>query len=93
MGRKKVRVVKNCLQCEKEFEARPSEIKKSGGKFCSRSCATTYRNIHNNPTKDAKVREKISKNHADVSGRKNPMHGRRGKLAPGYIDGSNIFKR
>lgn len=80
-----------CKQCEKTFYLFPSEIKKGGGKYCSRSCAMKYRNIHDNPTKDEKVREKISKNHADFSGKNNPMYGRRGKDAPSYIDGRNSF--
>lgn len=38
----------NCVQCNKEFEKFPAEIKKSisGNNFCSRSCATTYNNTH-----------------------------------------------
>lgn len=91
MGRPKNRVLKFCLQCKKEFETFHSEIKKGGGKFCSRSCATTYRNLHFNPSWDEDVRKKISKNHADVSGIKNPMYGRRGRLAPGYVDGRHSF--
>lgn len=66
-------------------------VKKGKGKFCSLSCATTYRNLHDNPAKRSEVREKISKNHADVSGKNNPMYGRRGKLAPSYIDGRSYF--
>ena len=92
MGRPRNRIKKKCCNCEKEFEVRPSEIKKGGGKFCSRSCATTYRNIHDNPAWSDEVRKKISKNHADVSGEKNPMYGRRGEKAPSYIDGRNSFK-
>lgn len=80
-----------CMQCGKAFYTFNCEIKKGRGKFCSRSCATTYRNIHNNPTKDIEVRHKISKNHADVSGTNNPMYNRRGETAPSYIDGRNSF--
>lgn len=90
MGRKKIRIEKECLYCGKKFEVRPCEIKK-GGKYCSRSCACTYRNLHNNPAWDENVRKKISQNHADVSGENNPMYGKRGNLAPSYIDGRNSF--
>lgn len=85
------KVKRNCEYCGNEFETYPCEIRKGGGKFCSRRCATTFRNIHNNPTKSAEVRNKISQNHADVSGKNNPMYGRRGEKAPSYIDGRNSF--
>ena len=85
------KVERECGYCNKSFLTYLSEIKKGGGKFCSRSCATTYRNIHNNPTKSEEVRKKISLNHADVSGKNNPMYGKRGKDAPSYIDGRSSF--
>lgn len=81
-----------CLQCGKTFETYPSVIKKGGGKFCSVGCGTTYRNLHNNPAKDPQARLKISQNHADVTGEKNPMFGKRGSQAPSYVDGRNSFK-
>jgi hypothetical protein len=37
------------------------------------------------------VKRKISANHADVSGSNNPMYGKAGILAPGYIDGRNQY--
>ena len=87
MGRLSInRIIKNCLCCGKEMALRPCEVRK-GGKFCSRSCAIKYRNLADNPAKRPEVRAKISANHADVSGENNPMHGRRGPAAPGYIDG------
>lgn len=89
--RKRSRVACTCLYCGERFETFPSEIKKGHGKFCSRKCAMTHRNIHDNPTKSEAVRRKISKNHADVSGERNPMYMRRGKLAPSYIDGRSYF--
>ena len=33
------RVKRKCLECSKEFETFPSEIKKGGGKYCSRECS------------------------------------------------------
>lgn len=87
-----MKIVKSCLNCGQNFEAHLSEIKRGHGKFCLRSCATAFRNIHNNPTKDILVRLKISKHHADVNGKKNPMYGRKGELAPSYIDGRSKFK-
>lgn len=80
-----------CLWCEKTFLTHQCEISRGGGKFCSRSCAKTYHNIYDNPAKKDKVRAKISKNHADVSGKNNPMFSRRGKLAPAYKDGRTAF--
>ena len=91
VNRQRKRVEKICLQCGEKFETVPSELKRGHGKFCSRSCSRTYRNLHNNPTNQESIRKKISQNHADVSGLNNPMYGRRGKLAPGYIDGRNSF--
>ena len=82
----------NCKYCGKEFEQYESIVKKGGGKFCSISCGTTFRNLTNNPSKNPEVRMKISKNHADISGVKNPMYGRKGALAPSYIDGRSKFK-
>lgn len=78
-----------CIQCGKEFETYSCYFKRGGNhnKFCSLSCSTTYRNLTNNPSWRKEVREKISKNHADVSGENNPMYGRKGELAPSYIDG------
>ncbi len=86
------KVERICLWCGKPFLTYPCEIKKGGGKFCSRSCATTYHNTYNNPTKNAEVRAKISQHHADVRGEKNPMYMRRGAKAPSYKDGRNSFK-
>jgi len=38
--------VVNCFQCNKEFNKKLSQVKKSNNHFCSRSCAVTYRNTH-----------------------------------------------
>lgn len=80
-----------CKQCGKEFGVRKIYIERGGGKFCSKSCSTTYRNINSNPAKCPEVRMKISLNHADVSGENNPMYGMKGKLSPAYIDGRSKF--
>lgn len=81
-----------CKQCGAVFHAPPSRVKNGGGKFCSISCATRYRNLYSNPTRSKAVRVKISQNHADVSGKNNPMYGRRGDKAPSFIDGRSSFK-
>ena len=64
--RSQIIVTKVCLQCEKEFSTHQCQINRGGGKFCSISCGTTYRNIHNNPTLNPETRKKISENHADA---------------------------
>lgn len=86
------KIEKRCMNCGKTFCTYPSEIKKGGGKFCTRSCATIYRNTHNNPSWNEDVRQKISRNHADVRGEKNPMYMRRGTASPAYKDGRSSFK-
>lgn len=80
-----------CILCGKTFPVRTSDVKRGKGKFCSIGCGTRFRNLTNNPTLNPEVRQKISVNHADISGINNPMFGKRGKLAPGYIDGRNKF--
>lgn len=75
--------------CGDEFYVYPSQIERGGGKFCSKSCAMTFRNKIDNPALRPEVRKKISQNHSDVSGKNNPMYGRKGSLAPAYIDGRN----
>lgn len=85
-------VERKCMQCGKKFKTHQCQIKRGGGKFCSLSCSTTYRNIVDNPTKSEAVRLKISLNHADVSGERNPMYGRKGEKSPAYIDGRNLIK-
>lgn len=83
--------ISECVQCGVKFDVYRNQVKKGKGKFCSVSCGMTYRNTINNPTRCKKVREKISRNHADVSGINNPMYGIRGEDAPGYIDGRNSY--
>lgn len=43
---KKTKLLVNCLNCNKQFEKKPSEIAKSPNHFCSSSCAATYNNTH-----------------------------------------------
>jgi len=78
---------RQCRQCGKTFFVRKCYTKRGQGKFCSTGCGTTYRNIQADPAKPLEVRAKISANHADVGGRNNPMYGRTGEMAPGWIDG------
>ena len=82
---------KQCKQCGKIFWVRKCYTKRGQGIFCSTSCGTTYRNTVNNPTRDPEVRLKISVNHYDVSGKNNPMYGRRGWTAPSYKDGRSVI--
>jgi len=83
--------IRICKMCGKEFQVRTCYTKRGQGKFCSISCGTRFRNIHDNPTKDPLVRKKISANHANVSGKNNPMYGRTGDSAPSWIDGRNSY--
>ena len=83
-----------CVECHIVFEQWPSVVKRTGGRFCSISCSVKNRNRREgNPASRPEVRAKISANHADVSGEKNPMFGRTGRSAPGYIDGRNLLGR
>ena len=81
-----------CLQCGKVFKTHACLLRRGGGKFCCTSCGIIYRNLRDNPSKRPEVRAKISEHHADVHGANNPMHGKRGADAPGYIDGRSAFK-
>jgi 5-methylcytosine-specific restriction endonuclease McrA len=81
-----------CKNCGKIFYVYPYRIKRGNVKFCSISCGTFYRNKVNNPALRPEVRKKISENHADVSGKNNPMYGRKGELAPSYIDGRSKYQ-
>lgn len=85
------KVLCTCIQCGKEFYTQSCYFKRGGGKFCSTSCGTTYRNLHNNPSKNPDVRKKISEHHADVSGENNPMYGKRGEESPSYKDGMSLI--
>ena len=78
---------RNCLCCGKRFWVRDTYVRRGNGKFCTTSCGVSYRNQQANPAKRPEVRVKISANHADVSGKNNPMYGSRGFAAPGFIDG------
>ncbi len=78
-----------CEECRGVFLVRPYRIRRGRVRFCSVSCGTKHRNRVDNPARREDVRAKISANHANVSGRNNPMFGRGGELAPGFIDGRN----
>lgn len=53
-----MKIHKRCRQCSIWYIV-PVYSRRFNSKFCSLSCTTTFRNIHNNPTKCKKVREKI----------------------------------
>lgn len=80
-------MIVKCLYCKKEFNVYPSQIKKGGGKYCSMSCRATHKNLIDNPVNRQGVKEKISKNHANVKGKNNPMYGRTKEKSPSYKDG------
>jgi hypothetical protein len=40
---------RTCEHCGKDFLALPSEVKRGGGKFCSRSCVDKHRSGDNSP--------------------------------------------
>lgn len=80
-----------CKHCGIRFSPNKQQLNRGHGKFCSLSCPTTYRNLTNNPSKRPEVRAKIKEHRADVSGTNNPMYGKNGKDAPGYIDGRSNF--
>ena len=85
--------IRMCAHCEEHFPARVSEVRRGGAKFCSISCGTSYRNIHNNPTKSQEVKDKIKANHAHLSGENHPNFGKKGVLASGYIDGRHSYSK
>lgn len=69
-------VERDCLSCGKTFRAKPSDVSRGGGKFCSRDCwraAPPKRS----PEKVARLREDMQQSR---TGDKNPnfRHGRRG---------------
>ena len=39
-------IPKNCLQCNKRFDARRVDVKRGHAKFCSRSCSSKYRSLN-----------------------------------------------
>ena len=39
-------MIRKCKNCEEEFEARKSEVKRKRGKFCGLSCSAIYGNKH-----------------------------------------------
>lgn len=85
-------IKKTCINCGKEFETYECYIKRGGGKYCSGSCRRSYLNKVDNPAKKQEVKEKISQNHANVSGKRNPMYGKSGEKAPNYKDGRSKQK-
>lgn len=46
MPRRKEGAIKQCLQCGKEKYHKKSKLARGLGRFCSKSCATTWRNLY-----------------------------------------------
>ena len=40
-------IIKNCLQCKKEFRTSPSRVKDGKGKLCSKGCYVLFQKSHN----------------------------------------------
>jgi hypothetical protein len=83
--------VGTCAQCGKEIWIRPS---KPNRKFCSKSCATTARNLTDqNP---AYSRDITGENNPmfgnGLSGQDNPMFGKTKELAPRWTGGRKVRK-
>ena len=85
------KVERKCEMCGKVFYTFPSQVKRGGGRYCSKGCGTRFRNLTDNPAKLPDVRKKIKENHADFSGKNNPMYGVRGKDAPNYKTGASKY--
>lgn len=47
-------ILKNCLNCTKEFNAPAREVKRGNGKFCTHQCAVTY-NANQRPKAEPNV--------------------------------------
>jgi len=84
-------ITMTCINCGNKFQTYQCQINRGGGKYCSGSCRRVYLNKTNNPSWKCETREKISLNHADVSGTNNPMYGRKGENSPNYKDGRSKF--
>jgi len=39
-------IIKNCLNCTKEFNAPAREVKRGNGKFCTQKCSSIYNRAH-----------------------------------------------
>jgi hypothetical protein len=48
-------IIKNCLNCNKEFNAPAREVKRGNGKFCTQKCSGEY-NGKNRPRPEANVK-------------------------------------
>jgi hypothetical protein len=46
-----MKIERVCIECGKTFFAFLCQIKRGHGNFCSKSCATRYRNKVDNPAK------------------------------------------
>jgi len=77
-------VKRNCLHCHKEFEVYPAQIRKGGGKYCSRDCHYQYSQGKNHPWYGMKL--------SDECKRKISIANRKGKYINCYHCGKKIYR-
>lgn len=74
------RIKVNCFNCGEDMLVQRHKYLKNKRFFCSKKCEGKYNHGDNNPfygkTHTEKTREKMSENHADVSGENNPFYGK-----------------
>lgn len=77
MSKQRRKIETECMNCGKQFLARPYEIKIGRAKYCSRRCVALAICGDNNPM-------------STVKGRKNAMLGKFGKDHPAFKSGTTI---
>lgn len=58
---KKTVIIFSCLNCKKDVERTPSQIKKSGKIFCSYICAALYNGLSNSKKRERKLKQRTCK--------------------------------
>jgi len=75
-------VYKNCLICNKEFKTKPCEIKRRGGKFCSRKC---YHKSHIGTKHSEETKMKMRKSSKRKLGKDSPSWKGGRRVKAGYV--------